>query len=106
MTMQEQLRISEEIQQANQQHMEAFRTMTKTYFTFGSDPLYPYGQRDYVEVQAENIDQACELFQATHPNRPGSKYINCAFIYHEEEFRTIRDRFYGGRPPVEVIREG
>ena len=76
--------------------------MIKAYFTFGSDPRYPYGRNDYVEVEAENMWQACELFKSVHPNRPGSGCLNCAFYYPEEEFNKFRQRYYD-REPIETI---
>lgn len=77
--------------------------MNNYYFTFGSDPAYPYGMNDYVLVVAENINQACELFEAVHPHRPGSQAINCAFYYTEEQFREFQPRYYPNTPPIEII---
>lgn len=77
----------------------------KAYFTFGSDERYPYGRNDFVEVEAGSMGEACELFRAVHPNRPGSQCLNCAFYYSEDEFNSFRDRFYPGREPVEIIRK-
>ena len=78
--------------------------MEKYFFTFGSDPRYPFGRNDYVMVEAENAGRACELFRERHPNRPGSNCINCAFIYSEREFAKFRTRLYPWNP-VEVISE-
>lgn len=75
----------------------------KFYFTFGSDERYPYGPNDYVEVEAENGTDACELFRVIHPNRPGSDCLNCAFIYSEDTFNKFRDKYYNGIEPVEII---
>ncbi len=85
--------------------------MKKTYFTFGSDPLFPFSQKDYVEVEAESMNQACDLFNLIHPPRkPGTCTVNCAFIYSEEKFEKIRNLHYRGVEPIEVIsvrrREG
>lgn len=77
--------------------------MTKTIFTFGSDPRYPFGPNDYVEIEAEDINQACLLFQAVHPNRPGSDCVNCAFFYSEQKFNEFRDLHYRGVEPIETI---
>ena len=73
------------------------------YFTFGSDPLYPFGRNDYVVVDAESADQAGRLFQAVHPNRPYSNCLNCAFIYTEPEFNGFRDHYYHHVNPIETI---
>ncbi len=73
------------------------------YFTFGSDPLYPYHLNDYVMVNARNIDDACLLFSLVHPKRPGSNAVNCAFIYTEQRFNEFRDKYYKDVEPVEFI---
>lgn len=77
--------------------------MTSTFFTFGSDPEYPFGEGNYVEIQAPDQLIACRVFQALYPNRPGSTLINCAFIYSEAEFAKMRDKYYKGvKPSVKV----
>lgn len=73
------------------------------YFTFGSDPRYDYGRDDYVIVEAENENQAVCIFQAVHPNRPGSSSVNCASWYSEEAFNQFRDQYYPNRTPKEHI---
>lgn len=77
--------------------------MKEFYFTFGTDPAYPYGIDDYVLVRAGSYNEACEKFKAKHPNRPGSKFINCAFIYSRKEFDKFRDKYYKGIEPAETI---
>ena len=77
--------------------------MNRFYFTFGSDPEFPYGRKDIVVVTAKDENMACDLFQAVHPNRPGSSCINCASIYAEDEFNEFRDKYYKGIEPVETI---
>ena len=76
--------------------------MKKTYFTFGSDPLYPYGRNDYVVVEARNENDACLLFNMIHPPRHGNT-VNCAFIYSEERFNEFRDKYYKDVLPIETI---
>ena len=76
--------------------------MKKFYFTFGTDSQFPYGINDYVLVEAEDLDQACSLFDAVHPPRhPG--VCNCAFFYSEESFDKFRDQYYKDVSPVERI---
>ena len=69
----------------------------KYYFSFGSDPLYPY-QNGYIVIEAKNIEAACDIFKAYHPNREGSNLINCAFIYTEDEFMKSWDRVWKYEP--------
>ncbi len=75
-------------------------TYKKFYFTFGSDPAYPYGIDDYVVVLAKNRYEAQMAFKALHPNRPDSDSLNYAFDYTE---KTWEAQYYGDNPPVEVI---
>lgn len=78
--------------------------MIKTYFTFGSDPLYPFSRDDYVVVYGESVGECIHKFMKKYPNpRPGrSHLINCAFYYKEVEWRERCAHFYGPEP-VEVI---
>ena len=76
--------------------------MQNFYFTFGSDPLYPYGRKDYVVVEADSLTIACQLFNLVHQPRHGD-VLNCAFIYTEKQFNKFRDEYYRDVMPVEVI---
>ena len=77
--------------------------MTNTYFTFGSDPDYPYERGDYVLIRAQDIYEAVKVFNAIHPKRPGSNCVNCAEIYTQEQWLHMVRQYYGGRDPVEEI---
>lgn len=75
----------------------------RLYFTFGSDPAFPYGRDEYVVVEAESVELAIHLFQLVHPNRPGSSCVNCAAWYFEGQFNELYDKYYPGASPAEVI---
>lgn len=77
----------------------------KYYFTYETDNRFPF-QSGWTEVEAESYDEAVEAFQAFHPNRPGSDFINCAGIYGEKSFGRKRMAKEGnfGRKCVERIR--
>lgn len=78
--------------------------MKKYFFTFGSDPHFPYSREEYVMVEADNIGQAINLFKAVHPNRPNSNCINCSSVYFEHEFLPFMlEKYYAGKDPVETI---
>lgn len=77
--------------------------MANFYFTFGSNPAFPYGRDDFVQVVADDIREAVTIFRHHHPNRPGSNLVNCAFWYTEDEFSKFREEFYPGREPVETL---
>lgn len=75
-------------------------TYKKFYFTFDSDPAYPYGLNDYVIVIAKNEYDAQMAIKAMYFNRPNSDSLNYVFGYTEKEWKTTN---YGNRPPVETI---
>ena len=78
--------------------------MKKYFFTFGSDPQFPYSREEYVVVEAENMGQATNLFKAVHPNRPNSNFLNCSSVYFEDEFLPcMLEKYYGGKDPIETI---
>lgn len=55
------------------------------YFTFGTDPVYPY-RGGWVEVVAKDINKAIEIFNSHYPlidNQTG-RY---AFVYSESDFK-------------------
>ena len=78
--------------------------MANFYFTFGNDPLYPFGREEYVVVIAPDIHKAVKTFREYHANRPGSKLTNCCDWYTEEQFNKDREEYYGDRDPVEILK--
>lgn len=66
----------------------------KFYFTFGSNPQFPY-QNGHLVVYAENVDIAIKKYRHKYPDIHKNT-VNCAFIYSEEEWNktdeTIRHR--------------
>ena len=78
--------------------------MIKTYFTFGSDLLFPFGYDEYVTVYGESVADCVHKFMKKYPNPriDCSHIVNCAFFYKEEEWREKCAYFYGPEP-VEVI---
>lgn len=76
--------------------------MNKYYFTFGTSPKFPYGEKDFVEVTARTMYESEQRFREAHPDRtPGC--LNCAFVYTEAEFNQIRSKYYGNVEPVEEL---
>ena len=60
--------------------------MPKYYFTYGTDPSYPF-QGGWTEIEAPAKPSACIIFKMFHPNLPGSAgVLNYAGLYTEEEF--------------------
>lgn len=77
--------------------------MQNFYFTFGTDPQYPYGINDYVLIRCPDAGTACKLFNAIHPKRPTHNVMNCAFMYNETQWEMGVKKHYTGREPVETI---
>lgn len=64
------------------------------YFSFGSNDKFPY-KNGYVVVKAKNELEATKEFKQHCPNRPETDYINCAFIYPQQEWNEIPPNFKG-----------
>lgn len=77
--------------------------MAKFYFTFGTDPLFPHSEKEFVEVEAGNRNEAGHKFSSVYPSRARSNLLNCAFVYREKEFNEIRNKYYSGRKPARTI---
>lgn len=75
--------------------------MEKFYFTHGSDSKYGGG---WTVVEAENIEQAVELYRMLHPDKNG--YLDCCTYYWEIRFKDTDMYKNGnfGKRLVESIR--
>ena len=75
--------------------------MATFYFTYGSDHWASGG---WTEVEAESMDQACDIFSAVHPRRDG--YVACGGIYDEATFSCTKMAADGnlGKRCVEWLR--
>ena len=61
-------------------------------YTFGTADSFPF-QRGWIEVQAQNRQQADQAFRSQYPDiTPG--ILNCSSIYHKEEFQPIWEDHY------------
>ena len=73
------------------------------FYTFGTDPHFPFGINDYVEVHADDANEADQKFKSRFPCRRGSTLLNCAFIYNEENWEKVYREHYAGKKPAMVI---
>ena len=107
MDIRQKLELMEQEKEANKRHFEEWKKqMTNVhsfYFTFGTDPLFPYGYHDYVLIICRDESEACKLFNTLHPKRLGSNVMNCAFMYNETQWELNTKKYYAGRDPVETI---
>lgn len=65
------------------------------YFTFGSDPHFPY-QNGYVIVKADDLQEAILKFCSRFPNRHVN-CMNCAFFYTEAQWKIITKKYDMGK---------
>lgn len=77
--------------------------MERLYFTFGSDPQFPFGMDDYIVVLGTDKRDCIGTFKKKHPNRPGSDCINCADYYTPAEWAEHTKKYYKGVEPKEII---
>ncbi len=63
--------------------------MNKYYYTFGTDPMFPYCG-GHVEIHADNWNEAHKKFMDKFPCRT-KNILNCAFYYDESEFTKARE---------------
>lgn len=77
--------------------------MEKMYFTFGSDPKFPYDREDYIVVIGINRKDCLDAYKNKYPNRPGSDSINCADYYTAAEWDKVTARHYKDVQPKEIL---
>lgn len=70
--------------------------MAKFYFTYGSDPAYPFCG-GWTEIEATSLYQATNIFKAAHRNDIDSETLNCADYYTEEGFKKTGMHKSGNR---------
>lgn len=76
--------------------------MNKYYYTFGSDPKFPY-QFGWVEVHAASWDEAHTKFRVRFPDRH-ENCLNCAFFYGEKRWTEMNpEQTWNGWKCFEVI---
>lgn len=75
--------------------------MKNYYFTFGSDPGFPY-QNTYLIVKACSRQDAIDTFRSHHPDR-NAGVLNCAFWYTEEQWHGSENEAHYPKEPAEVI---
>ena len=63
--------------------------MNRYYYTFGTDPAFPY-KKGWVEVRANTMKEADEKVRRRFPDRPGHEgTLNCAFVYGEARWAEM-----------------
>lgn len=72
------------------------------FYTFGSDPQFPFGSGEYIVIYGETELDADRKFRNRFPNRPGSSCLNCAFVYNESEWSSIEKKYYRHGPALVI----
>ena len=76
--------------------------MAKFYFTFGCDERFPFGLHEFVEIEANDQEEARSVFNAVWPPREGSSFLNCSMVYDEAQWKSISEKYYKGVEPSAV----
>lgn len=75
-------------------------SLTKVYFTFGSDPSFPY-QNTYIVVEGRTEKECLNIFRLKYPDRHKG-CINCAFWYSEERWNELG--MFKDKQPAEILK--
>lgn len=78
-------------------HLQSF------YFTFGSAKQFPYSEKQYVIVMAQDFREAARKYKRKYPNPNGDKVLSCADYYSQKEWDERVSKYYAGVKPAEVI---
>lgn len=77
--------------------------MKNFYYTFGSDPIFPY-RNGWVVVRAASWEEAHQKFRARFPDRHENT-LNCSFFYDEEQWANMNpEHTWTGWQCCEVIQ--
>lgn len=74
----------------------------RMYFTYGTDKDFPFGIEDYVVVNGNSVEEIIDKYRKKYPDTHDN-CVNCAFYYIEEEFEKIRNKYYAGVEPADII---
>lgn len=65
------------------------------YFTFGTASHFPFPSDQFLLIKANTMSDATEIFRSHYPDHfPDT--INCAFIYTEDEWKTVSHYYKQG----------
>lgn len=76
--------------------------MNNYYFTFGTSEKFPFGIDEYVVVYASSIINAEKVFMEKYPS-DNPLFVNCAFVYEENEWITIKEKYYKDILPSMIL---
>lgn len=78
--------------------------MERIYFTFGSDPKFPYGRGDYVVVVGAGMNDCVQTFKKKYPNEKGRENIVlCADYYTAKQWEANVKEYYENVSPKEIL---
>lgn len=91
------------ILKTNKIKCEKTKAMSPWFFTFGSDPEYPFGRNQFVVVYAASKGEAIKKYQEKYPNRQESSCYNAADCYSLEKWKMLEDKYYPEIIPSDII---
>lgn len=77
--------------------------MERLYFTFGSDPKFPFGREDYIVILGSGRKDCLDEFRRLYPPRDSYNLLNCADYYTQKSWDARTGRYYKGVEPKKVI---
>lgn len=69
--------------QTHRNHQE----LSRFYFTFGSDPHFPF-QEGWIAIEAPDIRAAAKIFKVYYPNPLDDTVLNCSDYYAAADFEA------------------
>lgn len=75
---------------------------TEVYYTFGSDPAFPFGRDSYVKIIGQDVRDCNAAFRKHFPSRDGSNTLNCSDYYTQKRWKQIC-RDYDYKDPVKTF---
>lgn len=76
--------------------------MHRLYFTFGSNPVFPYGREDYIVAVGNDTQDCLRAFQKKYPNQTANT-LNCADWYTVTEWKKVTETYYKDKEPKEIL---
>lgn len=76
--------------------------MERMYFTFGSDPKFPYGRNEYLVIIGQDRRDCINKFKERYPSAADGT-ICCSDFYNEQLWNDEVAKSYEGIQPSEII---
>ena len=80
--------------------------MIEVYFTFGSDPKFPYDREQYVKIIGKDVKDCTATFRKHFPQPDKKdKTLNCADYYSGKTWEDTKHNFEGRLPAKTLVSD-